>query len=65
MTRRPHNEGMSRTVTTPGAEVTTVRGPGTVIDVRATPSGRLVIGVEHESGEVTYFTEEALLLAQS
>ncbi|MET0735529.1 MAG: hypothetical protein ABWY55_07795 [Microbacterium sp.] len=56
---------MSRTVLTPGAHVLTTRGRGEVIDIRATPSGRFVIGVEDADGEVRYFTEKALRLAES
>lgn len=48
---------------TPGAVVVTPRGRGTVIDVRATPSGVFVIGVEDDAGEVRYFTEKVLRLA--
>ena len=55
---------MSETIFTPGAEVQTTRGRGAVVDVRATPSGIFVIGVEDSAGEVTYFTEKALRLAQ-
>jgi len=54
---------MSVTILTPGATVLTPRGTGTVIDVRATPSGKFVIGVEDATGEVSYFTERALRLA--
>lgn len=35
-----------------------------MVDVRATPSGTFVVGVEGVDGEVTYFTEKALRLAQ-
>jgi len=56
---------MSETIFTPGAEVLTTRGGGTVVDVRATPAGKFVIGVEDANGEVNYFTEKALRLAQS
>lgn len=55
---------MKKTVLTPGADVITPRGRGSVIDVRATPSGKFVVGVEDVDGEVTYFTEKALQLAQ-
>lgn len=55
---------MSESIFTPGADVHTTRGPGTVIDVRATPSGKFVIGVEDADGEVHYFTEQALRLVQ-
>ena len=51
---------MSETIFTPGADVFTPRGRGTVIDVRATPSGMFVFGVEDASGEVGYFTEKAV-----
>lgn len=56
---------MRETILTPGADVLTPRGRGTVIDLRATPSGRFVIGVEDVTGEVSYFTEQALRLATS
>ncbi|WP_435748717.1 hypothetical protein [Microbacterium sp. PMB16] len=56
---------MSESLFTPGAAVVTSRGRGNVIDVRATPSGKFVFGVEDADGEVTYFTEKALQLAQS
>lgn len=56
---------MKRTVNTPGTEVLTPRGPGIVLDVRATASGKFVIGVENADGEVDYFTEKALRLAES
>ncbi|MFF2389539.1 hypothetical protein [Agromyces sp. NPDC058104] len=55
---------MSSTIFTPGAEVVTARGRGTIIDVRATPSGKFVFGVEDAEGEVNYFTEQALRLVQ-
>lgn len=56
---------MSETIFTPGADVLTPGGRGAVVDVRATPSGKFVIGVEDADGEVTYFTEKALRLAQN
>lgn len=56
---------MSETVFAPGADVITPRGRGVVVDVRATPSGKFVIGVEDVTGEVGYFTEKALRLASS
>lgn len=56
---------MSDTIFTPGADVVTPRGRGTVIDIRATPSGKFVVGVEDDNGEVNYFTEKALRLAPS
>lgn len=55
---------MSDSILTPGTDVLTPRGRGEVVDVRATPSGKLVIGVEDVDGEVSYFTEKALRLAQ-
>lgn len=54
---------MSESIFTPGAEVVTSRGRGTVVDVRATPSGKFLFGVEDAAGEVGYFTEKALRLA--
>lgn len=44
----------------PGDVVVTPRARGTVIDVRATPSGKWVFGVEDADGEVGYFTTTAL-----
>jgi DNA polymerase II small subunit/DNA polymerase delta subunit B len=55
---------MSESIFTPGTEVVTPRGRGEVVDVRATPSGKFVIGVEDVDGEVSYFTEKALRLAE-
>lgn len=55
---------MGDTIFTPGTDVFTTRGRGTVVDVRATPSGKFVFGVEDVNGEVNYFTEKALRLAQ-
>ncbi|UJP10024.1 hypothetical protein L2X99_16970 [Microbacterium sp. KUDC0406] len=54
---------MSESIYTPGAHVVTPRGRGVIIDVRPTPIGRFVFGVEDESGEVGHFTEKALRLA--
>lgn len=56
---------MSDTFFKPGVDVFTTRGRGTVVDVRATPSGKFVFGVEDANGEVGYFTDKALRLAQS
>lgn len=56
---------MSDSIFTAGAEVVTSRGQGAVVDVRATASGKFVIGVEDVDGEVSYFTEKALRLARS
>lgn len=55
---------MSSSTFTPGADVITPRGRGAVLDVRATPAGKFVIGVEDETGEVSYFTEGVVRLAQ-
>lgn len=55
---------MGHTIFTPGADVVTTRGRGVVVDVRPTPSGRFVVGVEDADGVVTYFTEKALRLAR-
>ncbi|MGZ8690757.1 MAG: hypothetical protein ACXWXI_09890 [Aeromicrobium sp.] len=49
----------------PGDDVFTPLARGTVIDVRATPSGRWVFGVEDANGVVTHYTSGALRLAQS
>jgi hypothetical protein len=56
---------MSETTLTPGADVVTPRGRGTVVDIRATPSGKFVVGVEDVDGEVRYFTQQVLRLARS
>jgi len=50
---------MTRSSLTPGTVVATPRGEGAVIDVRATTSGKFVVGVELETGEVAYLTEVA------
>jgi hypothetical protein len=55
---------MSDSLLTPGTQVDTPHGSGTVIDARATPAGVFVIGVEDADGEVRYFTEKALRLAE-
>jgi hypothetical protein len=44
----------------PGDDVYTPHARGTVIDVRPTPSGRWIFGVEDDSGSVGYFTSRAL-----
>jgi len=49
----------------PGDAVSTPHARGTVIDVRPTPSGKWVYGVEDDNGAVSYFTDRALRLAQS
>ncbi|WP_194410403.1 hypothetical protein [Microbacterium cremeum] len=51
---------MSGTGFKPGDDVFTPHARGTVIDVRATPSGKWVFGVEDSDGAVGYFTERAL-----
>ena len=47
----------------PGDDVLTPTARGMVIDVRATPSGKWVFGVEDADGVVSYFTSGALRLA--
>ena len=54
---------MSETMHKPGDAVATPHSRGTVIDVRPTPSGRWVFGVEDAEGVVGYFTSGALRLA--
>ncbi len=49
----------------PGDDVFTPDSRGTVIDVRATPAGKWVFGIEDTDGAVSYFTERALKHAQS
>ena len=61
---RPIIMCMSDSIFTPGAEVATANGLGAVVDVRATPAGKLVIGVEDVDGAVNYFTEKAVRLTQ-
>lgn len=56
---------MSGTGFKPGDDALTPDTGGTVIDVRATASGKWVFGVEDTRGGVTYFTERALRHAQS
>lgn len=53
---------MSESIFSAGTDVIVGRERGTVIDVRATPSGKWVFGVETAEGEVRYFTEKALRL---
>ncbi|WP_164861597.1 hypothetical protein [Microbacterium sp. CPCC 204701] len=55
---------MTETTFKLGDEVVTPLARGTVIDVRPTPSGRWVFGVEDDDGGVGYFTNKALRLAQ-
>ncbi|WP_344736886.1 hypothetical protein [Microbacterium awajiense] len=56
---------MSGTGFKPGDDVFTPDARGTVIDVRTTPSGKWVFGVEDTNGGVTYYTERALRHAQN
>ena len=56
---------MNDTAFTLGDEVFTPQAPGTIVDVRATPSGKWVFGVEDAEGAVGYFTSRALRPAQS
>jgi hypothetical protein len=56
---------MSGTGFKPGDDVFTPQARGTVIDVRVTPSGKWVFGIEDKTGAVTYFTESALKHAES
>lgn len=56
---------MSDTLFTPGADVFTTSGRGAVVDVRPSATGKFIFGVENEAGEVSYFTEKALRLAQA
>lgn len=55
---------MTDTAFKPGDDVFTTRARGTIIDVRATPSGKWVFGVEDANGEVSYYTAKALRLAR-
>ncbi|GAA1467182.1 hypothetical protein [Microbacterium thalassium] len=55
---------MTDTVFKPGDDVFTPGARGTVIDVRPTPSGKWVFGVENTAGTVAYFTAGALRLAE-
>ena len=56
---------MSTLSFTPGDAVVTADSHGIVIDVRATPSGAWVYGVEDADGAVSYFTSKALRLAET
>jgi hypothetical protein len=60
-----HTRGMSENIFTAGTDVITTRGRGKIVDARATHSGKFVFGVEDDGGEVTYFTEKGIQLAQS
>lgn len=51
---------MTGSTFTLGDVVDTPAGQGTIIDLRATPSGRWVFGVESTGGTVNHFTEQAL-----
>ena len=57
-------ERMGKSIRTPGAEVLTPSGQGAVVDIRATPAGEFIVGVAYADGEVRYFIEKALHLAQ-
>jgi len=47
----------------PGVIVITPDSSGIVIDVRTTPVGSWIYGVEDDAGRVSYFTSKALRLA--
>lgn len=49
----------------PGDDVITPHSCGTIIEVRATASGKWVYGVEDATGEVRSFTSKALRLASN
>lgn len=51
---------MTDTAFTLGDDVFTPQARGIVIDVRSTPSGKWVFGVEDSDGAVGYFTSHAL-----
>ena len=55
---------MTDTFFKPGDDVFTPHGRRTVIDIRPTPSGKWIFGVEDDKGEVTHFTTGALRLAK-
>ncbi|NYF17840.1 hypothetical protein HDC37_002685 [Microbacterium sp. AK009] len=55
---------MSETIFAPGTDVLAGDERGIVVDIRATPSGKWVFGVENADGGVSYFTEKALRLAE-
>ncbi|WP_374975570.1 hypothetical protein ACEYYH_17440 [Microbacterium trichothecenolyticum] len=55
---------MTQAAFKPGDDVFTTNARGIIIDMRATPSGKWVFGVEDATGEVTYFTSAGLHLAQ-
>ncbi len=58
-------QAMTDTAFKPGDHVLTPHARGTVIDVRPTPSGKWVFGVEDDDGEVKYFTPAGLRHAES
>ena len=63
---RPRRLGrMTDIACKPGDDVFTPRAPATVVDVRATPSGKWVFGVEDTNGAVDYYTARALRSASS
>lgn len=51
---------MTGTEFKPGDDVVTPRAVGTVIDVRPSPTGVWLYGVEDADGVVTYYTAKAL-----
>ena len=50
---------MTDTAFKPGDDVFTPHARGTVIDIRPTPSGKWVFGVEDDNGEVSYFHQQS------
>lgn len=56
---------MTDTFFKPGDAVSTPHAKGLILDIRPTPSGKWVFGVEDDNGEVNYFTSKALRLAQN
>ncbi len=53
-------EGMTDINPKLGDDVDAPGGRGSIIDVRATPSGKWIYGVENATGEVSYYTSRAL-----
>lgn len=51
---------MTDTTFTIGDEVITATGRGAIIDLRATPAGKWLFGVEDSDGAVGYFTAAGL-----
>lgn len=48
-----------------GTAVFAIQTRGTIVDVRATPSGKWIFGVEDADGVVHYFTQKALKHVQN